>query len=266
MKYAMVGAEPREEGRCVGQEEMQGRIRCHQQALNDLLRARVIGGRRGLIFASVGLGPFHGGPKTTLTVGNRGGRRFRSDGPFPETKEVVGGFDVIDFDSRDEAIEFAKVKNVHDSHVAEVRPVREFWWISHAPSVSPGSIFMLSFVEPNRAAVSLPPDELKKMVRQHQAVGAEYVNHRAMLDGKPGLWVGIRLSPSTEATTIRRSRGEPRLIDGPFSETREVVGGINLVACDSLEEAAGWAEKLTANDGEIIEIRPVDGFWWVYHE
>jgi hypothetical protein len=266
MKYAMFGGEPRDEGGRVGQEEMQQRVRCHQNTLNDLLRARVIGGKKGLIFASIGLGPFHGGPKTTLTVGNRGGRRFRTDGPFPETKEVVGGFDIIDFDTREEAIDFAKIKNVHDGHVAEVRPVREFWWISHTPSVSPGSIFMLSFVEQGRAAVSLPPDEQKKAIQQHQAVGAEYVNSRSMLDGKAGLWIGLRLSPSTEATTIRRSGGVPRLVDGPFAETREVVGGINLVACDSIEEAAGWAEKLTANDGETIEIRPVDGFWWVFHE
>jgi hypothetical protein len=266
MKYAMFGGEPRDEGSRVAPEEMQQRIRCHQQALNDLLRARIIGGRKGLIFASIGLGPFHGGPRAALSVGNRGGRRFRTDGPFPETKEVMGGFDVADFESRDEAIEFARIKNVHDGHVAEIRPVREFWWIAHTPSASPGNIFMLSFVEHERAARSLPPDELKKAIRQHQAVGAEYVNHRAMLDGKPGLWVGLRLAPSTEATTIRRSGGKPRLIDGPFAETREVVGGINLVACDSLEEAAGWAEKLTPNDGDAIEIRPVDGFWWVYHE
>jgi hypothetical protein len=266
MKYAMFGGEPRDEDSRVSPEEMQARIRCHQQALNDLLRARVIGGRTGLIFASIGLGPFHGGPKRTLTVGNRDGRHFRTDGPFPETKEVVGGFDLIDFDSREEAIEFAKTKNVHDAHVAEIRPVREFWWISHTPSVSPGSIFMLSLVEQERAARSLPPDELKKAIRKHQAVGAEYVNQCSMVTGKPGLWFGMRLAPSTEAITIRRSDGKPRLIDGPFAETREVVGGINLVACDSFEEAAGWAEKLAATPGETIEIRPVDGFWWIYHE
>ena len=42
--------------------------------------------------------------------------------------------------------------------------------------------------------------------------------------------------------------------------------GFNLIACDSFDEAIGWAEKLTPRDGDTIEVRPVDGFWWVYHE
>jgi hypothetical protein len=266
MKFAMMGLGLRDEIGRVAPAEHERRVRTHQQALNDLLRVRVKAGRSGLIFLSVGLGPFHGGEGKTVTVGNRGGRRLRTDGPFAETKEVLGGFDVIDFESREEAIEFAKVKNTHDTHVEEIRRIREFWWIAHAPSVSPGNIFMLSSVENEQVALSLPSEELKKIVGQHQAVGTEYVNQRAMLDGRPGLWVGVRLAPSSEATTIRRSGGMPSTIDGPFAETREVVGGFNLVACDSLEEAAGWAEKLTPRDGDAIEIRAADGFWWVYHE
>ena len=126
MKYAMMGAELRAEIGRIPPVELERRIRCHQQALNQLLRARVIAGRTGLMFVSVGLGPFHGGEGGTLSVGNRGGRRFRTDGPFPETKEVVGGFDIIDFDSREEAIEFGKVKNMHATHVEEIRPIGEF--------------------------------------------------------------------------------------------------------------------------------------------
>ena len=265
MKYAMMGAEPRAEVGQIPTAEQERRIRCHQQALNDLLRARVIAGRTGLIFVSVGLGPFHGGGGHTLSLGNRRGKRFRTDGPFPETKEVVGGFDIIDFASRDEAIEFGKVKNMHTSHVEEVRPIREFWWISHSPNLAEANIFMLSSVEDTRAALDLSPEERKKIVRQHQAVGAEYLTQRGMVDGKPGLF-GVRLGPPAEAVTIRRDAGAPRLGDGPCAETRELIGGFNLIACDSFDEAIGWAEKLTPRDGDTIEVRPVDGFWWVYHE
>jgi hypothetical protein len=266
MKYAMMGAGLRDEIGRVEPAEQERRIRCHQQALNDLLRARVIGGRTGLIFVSVGLGPFHGGAGCTLTVGNRAGRRFRTDGPFPETKEVVGGFDIIDFASREEAIEFGKVKNIHATHIEEIRPIHEFWWISNSPRLSEANIYMLSSIEHERATLDLSPEERKKVVRQHQAVGAEYVTHRGMVDGKPGLWVGVRLSPSDQAITIRRATGVPRLVDGPFAETRELLGGFNLLACDSVDDAIGWAEKLTPRDGDTIEVRPADGFWWVYHE
>ena len=144
MKYVMMGAGPRDELGRIPAAEQERRVRRHQQALNDLLRARVIAGRTGLIFVSVGLAPFHGGAGPTLTVGNRAGRRFRTDGPFPETKEVVGGFDIIDFDSREEAIEFGKVKNLHATHVEEIRQIREFWWITNSPKLSESNIFMLS--------------------------------------------------------------------------------------------------------------------------
>jgi hypothetical protein len=266
MKYAMMGAGLRAEVGRIPPAEQERRIRCHQQALNDLLRARVIAGRTGLIFVSIGLGPFHGGEGQTLSVRNREGKRLRTEGPFPETKEVVGGFDIIDFASREEAIEFGKVKNVHATHVEEIRPIREFWWISHSPKFAEANIFMLSSLEDGCGASDLSAEERKKLIRQHQAVGSEYVTQRGMVDGKPGLWVGVRLSPPAEAVTIRRDTGVPRLVDGPFAETRELLGGFNLVACDSFDEAIGWAEKLTPRDGDTIEVRPADGFWWIYHE
>lgn len=55
-------------------------------------------------------------------------------------------------------------------------------------------------------------------------------------------------------------------MDGPFAEAREGVGGFYPVACDSIDEAIGWAEKLTVRDGDALEVRVVDGSTWVYHD
>jgi hypothetical protein len=77
----------------------------------------------------------------------------------------------------------------------------------------------------------------------------------------------VRLGPSAEATTIRWIGGGRQVTDGPFAETTEVIGGFDLIACRSIDEAVGWAEKLAARAGDVIEIRPVDGgCWWIYHE
>jgi len=122
------------------------------------------------------------------------------------------------------------------------------------------------FVEDERAVLSLPESERKQIMRQHQAVGAEYVTSRGMLDQNPGLWVGARLAVSSEAKTIRWTNDVRQVTDGPFAETKEVVGGFNLIACASIDEAITWANKLAARDGDAIEIRPVDGCWWIYHE
>jgi hypothetical protein len=262
MKYMITGAEVRGESDSIDTEELKRRIRFHQQKLDELLRARLRSGRSGLINASVGLGP----SRETITVKNRGGTHLRIDGPFPETKELVGGFDIIDFDSYEEAIEYANMEGAHGSFVNEVRPIREFWWISQTFGQAASKIFMLTSVEDERAVLRIPESERTKIKRQHQGVGAEYVASRAMLDQEPGLWVGARLQVSEQAKTIRRKNGARVVTDGPFAETKEVAGGFNLVACASIDEAITWANKLAARDGDAIEVRPVEGCWWIYHE
>ncbi len=262
MKYMLTGGEMRGESESIDAEELNRRIRFHQQKLDELLRARLRSGRSGLINVSVGLGA----SRETVTVKNRGSSHLRIDGPFPETKELVGGFDIIDFHSLEEAIEYAKYPGAHESLVMEVRAIREFWWISQTSGQLASKIFMLTSVEDERAALSLPESERTKIMRQHQGVGAEYVESRAMLDQEPGLWVGARLEVSQQAKTIRWKNGGRLVTDGPFAETKEVAGGFNLVACASTAEAITWAKKLAIREGDAIEVRPVEGCWWIYHE
>ena len=66
------------------------------------------------------------GPETATTVQVRDGQRLVTDGPFIESKEVVGGFYVIDVDDLDAAMDWAaKIPNIHFGSV-EVRPVMTF--------------------------------------------------------------------------------------------------------------------------------------------
>ncbi|MBL8953086.1 MAG: YciI family protein [Myxococcaceae bacterium] len=63
------------------------------------------------------------GPETATTVRIRDGRRIVQDGPFADTKEVLGGYFVIEVPHLDAALEWAaKAPCVHDGSV-EVRPV-----------------------------------------------------------------------------------------------------------------------------------------------
>ena len=68
-----------------------------------------------------------------------------------------------------------------------------------------------------------------------------------------------RLLPTTAATTLRKGRDEPLIIDGPFAETKEQLLGFFIVVCASLEEALETARDLArANPGTgAYEIRPV---------
>lgn len=71
-----------------------------------------------------------------------------------------------------------------------------------------------------------------------------------------------RLLPTTSATTLRKGKGEPMIIDGPFAETKEQFLGFYVADCDTLEEALAFAKDLSvANPGiGAYEIRPV-GFY-----
>lgn len=71
----------------------------------------------------------------------------------------------------------------------------------------------------------------------------------------------VRLLPTTAATTLRKDREPPVVIDGPFAETKEQLLGFYVVDCDSLEEVLDIARELgKANPGGAYEIRPIGTF------
>ena len=67
-----------------------------------------------------------------------------------------------------------------------------------------------------------------------------------------------RLMPTTAATTLRKDRDPPLVIDGPFAETKEQLLGFYIIDCADLAEAiAAAAELARANPGGAYELRPV---------
>ena len=70
-----------------------------------------------------------------------------------------------------------------------------------------------------------------------------------------------RLMPTTAATTLRKDREPPLVIDGPFAETKEQLLGFYVIECASLDEALQTAQELgRANPGGVYEIRPISLF------
>jgi hypothetical protein len=59
------------------------------------------------------------------------------------------------------------------------------------------------------------------------------------------------------ATTVRVREGDALVMDGPFAETKEQVGGYFLVDAESLDEAIEWAARIPAARRGAVEIRPV---------
>lgn len=72
-----------------------------------------------------------------------------------------------------------------------------------------------------------------------------------------------RLLPTTAATTLRKTKDEPLVIDGPFAETKEQFLGFYVVDCASLDEAVETAKELAdANPGTgSYELRPIGAYF-----
>jgi len=73
----------------------------------------------------------------------------------------------------------------------------------------------------------------------------------------PGAVGGAQLQPAMTATTVRVENGGTVTTDGPFAETKEVLGGYYLIDVESLDEALEWAAKIPSARYGHIEVRPI---------
>ena len=68
------------------------------------------------------------------------------------------------------------------------------------------------------------------------------------------------LAPSSGAARLRNFGGKKTVVDGPFVESKELVGGFVVLELDSREQAIEWAGRYADVLGEIeLDIRPVEG-------
>jgi hypothetical protein len=75
-----------------------------------------------------------------------------------------------------------------------------------------------------------------------------------------GAWVtGDQLAPPRRARSVRVRDGKPIVSDGPFTETKEAVGGFDIIECESLDEALEIAAGHPVAQIGTIEVRPLWG-------
>ena len=91
---------------------------------------------------------------------------------------------------------------------------------------------------------------------QEQGIAA-YVAYAEAL-AKAGALVSTgRLAPSTSATTLRTADGRTQVLDGPYADTREQVGGYFIVEAQDLDAALKWAARCPTVGHGIVEVRPM---------
>jgi len=100
-------------------------------------------------------------------------------------------------------------------------------------------------------SVELSQEEGADMESSGMAWATEMAGRGIRLDGS-------RLSPVSDATTVRVRGGEVLLGDGPFAETKEQIAGFDVIECADLDEAIEVASKHPVARFGAVELRP---FW-----
>lgn len=171
----------------------------------------------------------------------RDGKAFMTDGPYAESKEVVGGFWIVDVASREEAIEIAR-RSPHARHGnVEVHRLQDRHTYT---DTGKGTPFLFVYrMEPGLT----DPDgsKLREMIAFGEALEAGTLIETAPLANDP------------PPARIVSNGGRILVTDGPFAESKEAVGGYGVVRVASRAEAIELAKRFPHARWGPVEVREI---------
>ncbi len=183
-------------------------------------------------------------PANARTVRVRDGRTLISDGPFADTKEFIAGLDILDCESLDEAIEVAAEHPVSWFHAIELRPFA-------------GELEIPAHLDDERLRQLLIPciDGIPESDEVEQQLRLDIDAYRELVDARGVRVMGGPLAAASTATTVRVRDGKTLLSDGPFVETKEFMAGIDILSCESFDEALELAGAHPLARFHRVEVR-----------
>lgn len=191
-------------------------------------------------------------PATAATVRVRDGETLISDGPFAETKEFIAGFDMLECASMAEALEVAAKCPVGQFHTLEVRQFADGLRLGEeAAAFGRGED---GAGHPYALIVWMGGDPAEPM--DDQAVLDEGETWRVDVEDRGVQVFGNALMEPDAAKTIRVRDGEMLISDGPFTETKEFIAGIDVVNCADHQQAIQLAAAHPISRYHAIEVRP----------
>jgi hypothetical protein len=104
----------------------------------------------------------------------------------------------------------------------------------------------------DRTAPPLAEAEMEALLHGHERFEAEL-----RVAGAAKLVHTARLRPDDETSRIRLKGRQRQVTDGPFAETKEVLGGFYVIECDTKDEAIEWAKKIPLREDRSVEVRPI---------
>lgn len=200
--------------------------------------------KAGAFLGGEGLRPSSEGVRLRFSAG----RRTVIRGPFAGENELPATFSIVRARSLDEAVEWAtrQAAALGDGEV-DIRPVTEPWDIGMAPppdTVDSRRYMVLRKATAATEAGTVPSSsqrtELARLIEETTRTGVHLLTET--------------LRPSARGRRYRNSVNGISVYDGPFIESKELIGGYVIVSADSIESAGRWAERYM----NVVETDEVD--------
>ena len=188
--------------------------------------------KAGVLLAGEGLQP----SSRSVRLKFSRGQRTVTPGPLAGSNELVAGFAIVRMKSMEEAIEWAtRLGKVAGDAVIDIGQVKEPWDLGLCPKPQgQATRFMIMHKADEKSEAGIPPTP--EVMRFMNELSGEAATTDAAL-------VSQWLQPSSKGARLKFSGGKSRVIDGPFTESKELIGGYCILQVKSREDAFEWAVR-----------------------
>jgi hypothetical protein len=194
---------------------------------------------------------------TATCVRVRDGKRQVTDGPFAETTEQLGGYYIIDAENVDEAITIASRLPPATKGTVEIRPLLPLPDSLSLPERGTSNQKATDAEQPRDYILLMYAEEAAWPPNEHASALAESVDVCHQLHANCQFVSAAPLQSPETATCVRIRNGSRVVIDGPFPETKEQLGGYFLIRVANLDDAIAIAGRIPGSRRGTAEIRPL---------
>jgi hypothetical protein len=207
-------------------------------------------GKTGALLAGEGLVASSQGVRLKFS----GGKRDVVYGPLDGGNELPAAFDIVRAESLDAAIEWAsRQAEVLGDVEFDIRPVSEAWdvGIGDKPAHLTTRRYMIlrkatAATEAGESPTAAERSALSRLIKEVTRTGVEHLATETM-------------RPSARGRRYKNSRNGVTMYDGPFIESKELLGGYVIIDAESLEEAGRWASRyLDVVEADEVDVRELN--------
>lgn len=206
---------------------------------------RLIGetAQRGQFLAGEGLRPSSTRYRLTAT----GAGWSVEPGPWPGDGELPQRLVILKVATVDEAIDWARrLGTAAGARRLELGPLTEPWDLGMLPRPAQAPLRFMILEQATAASEAGEPPPPARQVAVRAVLSA-------MQEASVLLFTEV-LRPSSQAMRLRYRDGERTRIDGPFTESKELIGGFCMVQMRSFDEIAAWADRFAKVIGGTCEV------------